>query len=105
MKREVSFMQNRKLYIETVQTDMESGRNTYTTSGTYSKLREMTALDTELIQTIKENIDKICNSFSENLMADELEVEFSFCVTGEGNICILSGSSSMGIKVKMVWKK
>lgn len=98
-------MEDRTLYIETIQTNVSSGRNTQITNGSRSKLWELTAFNTELIQALKENIDKVCNSFSENIMADELEAEFSFGITAEGNICILSGSSSMGIKVKMSWKK
>lgn len=95
-----------KLYIETIQSkQMVSGeRNTYPTSA-QTRMHEMLAVDTNIIENVKKTINDICDSFTPDLMSDELEVEFSFGVTGEGNICILSGSTSMGIKVKMLWKK
>lgn len=95
------------LYIEPMQTMHvgNSERNTYTTSAK-EKMHGLVAIDEKIIRNIKQTINSVCESLSSELiMPDELEVEFSFGVTGEGNICILSGSSSMGIKVKMLWKK
>lgn len=94
------------LYIESMQTMHvgNSERNTYSTSA-QTRIHELVAIDEKIIRNIKQTINSVCESLSSELMSDELEVEFSFGVTGEGNICILSGSSSMGIKVKMLWKK
>ena len=98
-------MADNKIYIEVISEESKTGRNTYTTNGPQSALLEMTTLDSNLISGIKRSIDQMCTSFAENIVADEIEMEFSFGITGKGNICILSGSSSMGIKVKMTWKK
>lgn len=98
-------MKNAKIYIETVQENLTYGRQTNVTNGVTDRLKELTDFDIDLIQPIKDKIDKISDLFSENLKTDELEVEFSFGITGEGNICIFSGSTSMGIKVRMKWKK
>ena len=83
------------------------GRQTYTTGK--SPLSQLVELNSDIIDKIKQSIASLGESIRDNIFADEFadetEIELSVGITGNGNICILSGSSSMGIKVKLKWKK
>ena len=94
-------MENLKIYMEPIssghsEADVE-GRNTHTTS--ISSLNQLIEIDANIIAKVKDSVVQIGNTFSDIVLADEVEMEFSFGITGNGNICILSGSSSLGIKV------
>lgn len=100
-------MDNLKIFMEPIssghsESEVE-GRNTHTTSIT--PLEHLIEIDANMIAKVKDSIIQIGNSFADIVLADEVEMEFSFGITGNGNICILSGSSSLGIKVTFKWNK
>lgn len=93
-----------KIYIETMEENY-NGRKTRTTAGVTSKLREITDFDVEFIEPLKQKINEISDTFCKDLKSDEVELEVALGITAEGSLCILSSSSSLGIKVKMKWTK
>lgn len=96
-------MNETKLFIEVMPDRSVSGRQTYTTNFSSSVL-QMIEFDTELYDELKQKIEQLSQIFFDKISADEIEFEFSFGVTANGNICILSGSSSFGMKVILKWK-
>lgn len=81
------------------------GRKTYTTGLAPSTAMQMIELDDELLKKIRSRIQKFGEDFSDTIIADETELEFSFGITASGNICILSSGTQLGIKVTLKWKK
>lgn len=99
-------MDSIKIYLEPIDIfgdEKTIGRQTYTTGK--SPLSQLVELNSDTIDRIKQSIVFLGESIQDNIFADETEIELSVGFTGNGNICILSGSSSMGIKVKFKWKK
>lgn len=97
-------MDSVKIYMETIAVPEDRGaaeRQTYTTAK--SSVGQLLELNTEVTDKVKQGIINLGKAIEGNIFADETEVELSFGITGKGNICILSGSSSMGIKVKLKW--
>lgn len=91
-----------KIYFETIENEL--GRQTHVT-GDNKLINRFVEIKDDVIETIKSNIQNFSASFSDSLLADETTIEFSFCVSSEGNLFILSGNSSLGIKVKLKWEK
>lgn len=83
---------------------IENGRQTHVT-GPNNSISRFIEINEDIIDKIKDKIIGFSNCFSESLTADETSIEFSFGVSSEGNLFILSGNSSLGIKVKLKWKK
>lgn len=100
-------MENSKIYMEPLFADSVSteteGRQTYTTGK--PSLGQLVELDAETINKVKQSVAELGKTLGDAVLADETEIEFSFGITGNGNICILSGSSSVGIKVTLKWNK
>ena len=97
-------MDESKMLIEVLPDSSISGRKTYTT-GFSSSVGQMLEIDSELFEKIKCRIEKFGRIFYHKILADEAALEFPFGITGNGNICILSSSSSIGMKVTLKWKK
>lgn len=97
-------MDDTKLFIEVMPDTSISDRGTYTT-GLSSTVGQMIEFNAELCEKIGRKMEEFSQVFSDKILADETELEFSFGITGSGNICILSGSSSIGVKVTLKWKK
>lgn len=100
-------MDNIKVFMEPISNDFgvstTEGRQTYTTTGI--SLARLIEVDANTVNKLKQSVLDIGNAFNDVILADEVELEFSFGITGNGNICILSGSSSLGIKVTLKWNK
>ncbi len=91
-----------KLFIEAISTESMVERNTHTTNFSKS-VGHFLEVNEDILEKLKQKIVQVSEAFSETLVADETTVEFSFSVSSEGNIYILSGNSSLGIKVKLKW--
>lgn len=100
-------MDNIKVFMEPISHDFVvdtiEGRQTRTTTGMSSA--RLIEVDANTVAKLKQSVLDIGNAFNDVILADEVELEFSFGITGNGNICILSGSSSLGIKVTLKWNK
>ena len=95
-------MENANIYMEAILPESGvEGRQTHTTG--ISSLTKLVEIDADMIDKLKQSAMQIGSAFADLVLADEVEMEFSFGITGNGNICILSGSSSLGIKVKFKW--
>ena len=82
-----------------------NSRKTYTTGMIPSRAMQLIEVDSDLIKKIRRQIEKFSEVFSDVIIANETELEFSIGLTGSGNICILTGSSQLGVKVTMKWEK
>ena len=78
-----------------------NGRKTYTTGMISSRAMQLIEVDSDLIKKIRRQIEKFSEAFSDVIIADETELEFSIGLTGSGNICILTGGTQLGVKVTM----
>lgn len=87
--------------IEDSTNDLSPNKTHYT--GVTSLRTKFIPVSTEIIAKIKALINEIEPPSTST--ADELELEFSLAINANGSICVLSGSSTLGIKVKMTWKK
>lgn len=100
-------MDNLKVFMEPISgsfvADTIGERQTHTTAG--ASPTRLIEVDANTINKLKQSMVDICNAFNDVVFADEVELEFSFGMTGNGSICILSGSSSLGIKVTLKWGK
>lgn len=103
-----------EIYIETISNELGANvthqnesaqRKTYTTGAISAGIMQLIELDADLINSMRNQMKKVGEVFLDTIAADETELEFSLGITGNGNICILSGSSQLGIKVTMKWKK
>ena len=97
-------MKKQSIYMQVMSEQQIEGRQTITTGANPIKT-QMVELSSELVEKMKNQVKEISRDLSDILVADEMELEFSFGVTGSGNICILSGNSSIGIKVVLKWNK
>lgn len=97
-------MKEQSIYIQVMPDYQIEGRQTITTGANRVKT-QLVELSLELVEKMKNQVKEISRNLSDTLVADEMELEFSFGVTGSGNICILSGDSSVGIKVVLKWNK
>lgn len=98
-------MENNNLFIEVISEADNNQRKTFQTGVNSSNISKLLEFDTNQISSLANTIKEFSSTFAETIISDEMELEFSIGFTANGNICILSGSSSLGMKVRLKWKK
>ena len=99
------------IYIETISSSDSfasasvKDRQTVPTGVTEDVLGHVLQVNSQVVQKLDETIHWVKDFFDSRHFADETKVEFSLGVTSKGTVCILSGETSLGIKVTLKWKR